>query len=927
VSAPSLNRPAELDAADRLLSAAAHQPAALVLHGEAGIGKTTLWSTALDRARERSFRVLSARVGQAESVMAYTTVADLLGDIEFDVVDGLPTLQRLAVDRVLLRDSGGGPETDHRVIAAALLSLVEAMAAEAPVLLAIDDVQWLDASSRAVLSFTARRLRGRVGALVTERTDVADGTAAAWLQLSRPDGVEHARLGPLSMGALGVLISQRLGHHPTRPTLTRIADISGGNPFYALELARAMVGQSPNAEPTLPGSLAELVRLRVGELDGELGEILLAASCLARPRVDQLAQVAATTPERVVDLLTAPENNGVIVIEGDGIRFAHPLLAAGVYSDAGAPRRRAVHRRIADIVAQPELRARHLALATSSMDDATLQALDVAAYAARARGAPLAAAELLELAIGLGGDNPMRRLFSAECYFRVGDTEHAQKVLAPAIENTPPGPARAMALLVQGTIDIYTDSFGQAAEVLRRGVDDAADGSPTVLVPLLMMLAFAEMYDDQYDEALHHARLAKDAAVAGDIPAMTSSALAIWVLVGFTCGLGFDVDSIERALTMETEGDPSPANFRASAIRAMALAWTGDLERAVEQMDVVAQRCLERSADTEMIFVSFHLTTFKVWQAQFDDAARHAADCYERAEQMGADPMRIVGLAARGGVAALRGREAEARADLALAIELAERRASPTLAELPATMLGHLEVSLGNYAQALVVLRKCLDRFDTVTVTEVSTTGYLPDAIEALVAVGRLDDAEPLIEAMETHGRRLDRPWMLALGGRCRAMWLAARGDLDEALRVAEAAMEFHERLPMPLEHNRTRMFVGRLQRRRRQRRTAAQTLAAVATGFEELGASLWAARARGELARANVAARSEPGLTESERRVAEFVAAGLSNRDVAAKLFVSQKTVEHNLTQVYRKLEIRSRAELGRRLDELRDPGEQATD
>jgi DNA-binding CsgD family transcriptional regulator len=408
---------------------------------------------------------------------------------------------------------------------------------------------------------------------------------------------------------------------------------------------------------------------------------------------------------------------------------------------------------------------------------------------------------------------------------------------------------------------------------------------------------------------------------------MTSSALAIWVLVGFTCGLGFDVDSIERALTMETEGDPSPANFRASAIRAMALAWTGDLERAVEQMDVVARRCLERSADTEMIFVSFHSTTFKVWQAQFDDAARHAADCYERAEQMGAEPMRIVGLAARGGVAALRGREAEARADLGLAIELAERRASPTLAELPATMLGHLEVSLGNYAQALVVLRKCLDRFDTVAVTEVSTTGYLPDAIEALVAVGRLDDAEPLIEAMETHGRRLDRPWMLALGGRCRAMWLAARGDLDEALRVAEAAMELHERLPMPLERNRTRMFVGQLQRRRRQRGTAAQTLAAVATGFEELGASLWAARAREELARASVAARSEPGLTESGQRVAEFVAGGLSNRDVAAKLFVSQKTVEHNLTQVYRKLEIRSRAELGRRLDELRDPGEQATD
>jgi DNA-binding CsgD family transcriptional regulator len=202
---------------------------------------------------------------------------------------------------------------------------------------------------------------------------------------------------------------------------------------------------------------------------------------------------------------------------------------------------------------------------------------------------------------------------------------------------------------------------------------------------------------------------------------------------------------------------------------------------------------------------------------------------------------------------------------------------------------------------------------------------FLPDAVETFVAVGRLDEAEPLVQALETNGPRLDRPWMLAVGARGRAMLLAAHGDLDAAAVAAHAAVRHHERLPMPFERARTRLLVGQLQLRNRQRRIATQTLTEARDAFEAAGAPLWAARARAELARLNRTASDRSGLTTSERRVAERAAAGMSNRDIAAALFLSPKTVEMNLSRVYRKLGIRSRAQLHTRLklaESREDPG-----
>jgi DNA-binding NarL/FixJ family response regulator len=215
-------------------------------------------------------------------------------------------------------------------------------------------------------------------------------------------------------------------------------------------------------------------------------------------------------------------------------------------------------------------------------------------------------------------------------------------------------------------------------------------------------------------------------------------------------------------------------------------------------------------------------------------------------------------------------------------------------------------------------LQPVVSIFNTIPGTEILTAWYIPDAVEAMLALGRFDDAEPLIEALEHNGSQLDRAWMLAVGARCRSMWLAARGDVVAAEHVAHQAMTEHQRLPMPFERARTQLLLGQLQRRQRRKEAAAATLHEALRAFEGMGTPLWAEHARAELARTKVSRAREPGLTPTERRVAELAASGMTNRDVAAALFISPKTVEHNLARVYRKLGIHSRAELGQWIRQL---------
>lgn len=905
----------ELRAVDEFLAAARLRPRALILEGDAGIGKTTVWLAGLQHAEADGVRVLSARVGQAETVLAYAAVADLLSDVDADVLDALPPVQRVAVDHVLLRATSEAPATDHHVVAAAFVSIVGRLAADGPVLIALDDVQWLDRSSRAVLAFATRRFKGAVGVLCTERCEPDCGDALNWLHLAQPDSIERIRLTPLSLGGLHSMLLSRLGRSFPRPTMVRIAEISGGNPFYALELARAIDVDAADRHQALPATLAELMRLRIGRLDPGCQELLLIASCVADPTVDLLAHVDNLTVDRVADLLAEAEGRGLIAIDGNRIRFAHPLLARCVYDDASPARRRAVHRLLADALVPPELKARHLALAASSANMETLEALDAAAAAAVERGAPAAAAEFVDLAIGLGGDTPVRRIRSAELHFKAGDARRAEALLPQTVDHLPAGALRASALHLLAAIRIHDDNWVEGIALLQRALDDCAD-VPAMHAHTLASLAFAERVIGKFDQSLVDAQAAVTEAEQVGAPAQISQALATSVYLNFFSGKPIDDADLRRAVELEDLDADGTVPFSASVVEALVLTWSGQLDRAATKMSVIRSRCIERGAENDLMSVTSFATMVEVWRGNLTDAAMLVDDAMERAQQGGGSM--TVALTMRALVAAYAGRAEDTRADVAAALVLAERGQSPRLAEWPTTTLGFLELSLGNAAGALDTLRPLLMEYESAPGGPISTAYFLPDAIEAMIVLNRLDEAQTFIEALERHGRRLDRVWMLAAGARCRSMLLAARGDVDGAARLAEQAMAQHDRIPMRFERARTQLLLGQLQRRQRRKETATNTLREALATFEDIGTPLWAEKARAELARTKVAPSRSAGLTPTELRVAQLVASGKTNRDVAAGLFISPKTVEANLARVYRKLGINSRAELGRVIDDL---------
>jgi DNA-binding CsgD family transcriptional regulator len=901
-----VNRPLEIRAVSEFLQSATHQPSGLLIEGEPGIGKTTLWLSGVEQARNSGYRVFSARVGQAESVLAYSAVADLLRDIDTTVLAELPDVQRVAIDRVLLRASGDDHPTDQRVVAAAFASVFDRLAAYSPVLIAIDDVQWLDRSSMDVVAFAARRFRGPVGLLLTERSDAAGGDAVTWLQLSRPDGLERMRVGPLSLGGLHVLISARLGRSFPRPTMVRIAEISGGNPFFALELARAIDLESSSARTRLPGSLSELMRLRIGRLDRDARKLLLAAASAANPTVELLTEVTGAP----VEILDEAEAKGIVGIDGNVVRFTHPLLAQSVYADATAAERRAMHRSLAQTVTLPELRARHMALAASSADPETLRALDTAAVEAAARGAPTAAAELMELAIGLGGDQPDRRIHAAVHHFNAGDPERARALLEETFGKLTAGTLRGTALNLLAGIHLYDDNWGEAVAVLVRALDDTED-NPPLLIQTLILLAFGQRMMSKFDDSLSYARKAVTYAEQFGDPALISRALAMSVQLNFMFGNGVDEVSLRRAVELEDPDADVLIPFSASMIEGLMFAWTGRLDDAHARMEALQRRCAERGAENDLTAVASCDAMIEIWRGNLVAAERLADEAMERAEQ-GSGSLAIA-LSMRAMVMTYIGRVQVSRDAARNAIDIAGRGVSPRLAQWPVMTLGFLEVSMGNYAEALATLQPMQHTFQKIPGSEIMTASYIPDAVESMISLGRSDEAEPLIERLERNGRTLDRPWMLAVGARCRSMWLAAHGDVDAAAGKAQEAMAVHDRLPMPFERARTQLLLGQLQRRQRQKESARATLRAALQAFEAMGTPLWANRARTELARAEVVPTHDLTLTPSERRVAELAASGMTNKDVAAVLFISPKTVEANLARVYRKLGIKTRAELGR--------------
>jgi len=427
-----VGRERELSLAGEFLDSARERFAVLALEGEAGIGKTTVWREVVRLAEERGFRVLACRPAQAEARLTFSALTDLLEPVPEDAFEALSEAQRRALDVALLRTDPGEAAVDRRTVGTAVRSLLAELASAGTLLLAVDDLQWLDPTSAATLEFGVRRVTpSPIGFLVSRR--LREPAPLKVDELVEPGSLTRATIGPLSVAGLHHVLSEWLGEAPSRSTLVRIHEASGGNPLFALEVARALVesGMPPPGEPLpVPADVGELVRRRIAKLPSATRDVLLAASVLGSPSEDVI-ETALGRP--VVADLEPAELQQVARLERGTIVFAHPLFAGAVYRSATSAERRAMHRRLVDALEDSEARARQLALAAESRDEEAAAVVHAAAAQAVARGAPAAAADLCELALGLteaGSEAEPLRIVDAATYLHLaGETERARMML------------------------------------------------------------------------------------------------------------------------------------------------------------------------------------------------------------------------------------------------------------------------------------------------------------------------------------------------------------------------------------------------------------------------------------------------------------------------------------------------------------------
>ena len=913
-----VGRKEELELLREFLADTVAAPLALLLEGEPGIGKTTLWTAAVESARERSYRVLACRAAGAEAQLSFAALGDLLADVLEETLPELPTPQRHALEVALLLEEARGPPPDQRAIALAFLGVLRLLARIGPVLVAVDDAQWLDTPTAAVLEFALRRLESEPIALLAAVRREEGRVALLELERAVPEGrLRRLAVAPVSVGALQRLLRLRLGAALSRPTLLRVHEASGGNPFYALELARALERQGSELEAgrplPIPDDLHDIVRVRLAELPEQVQDMLLAVAALASPTVP-LVRATTGSRGRPAPGLEAAEAAGVIELKGERIRFSHPLLGSTLYSRAEPARRRRLHRRLSRVVSDPEERARHLALAASGADDDVAEALDAAARHASVRGAPVAAAELAELAVEFtseerDGDRRRRRLEASDYHFAAGALIRAHSILATLLDELPRGHARADVLL---RLAYTSEEPETAAELLEQALREAK-GDDRLLSRVHAAHTASWPVRGGSRHALAHAHSALEHAErAGDrrltVAALSGLALfEIWA-GQITSGL------LERALALHQPGDELPDYANPKRILALRLFYQGRLDEARTLFERVLAEAAARGDEPTCAVVRVRLADVEWRAGNWAQAAEHAAAAHEAAEQIGLEHLGHQSLYRKAIVDAYRGRIEEARAAAEEAVELSEAAQQTSARAIVLGVLGFLELSLGDAAAADRHLRPVLAWLNEGDMA-LAPFPASPYALEALIGVGELGPARELLNQFEREGRELESPWVLAVADRLRSLLEAAAGDLPRALVSLERALTKHEGMGWPFERARTLLALGQTQRRAKQKRAARESLQAALAVFEELGSPLWAEKARADLLRLGGRPRGTGELTPTEERVAALVGEGRTNREVAAALYVTERTVEGHLTRVYAKLGVRSRAELARRL------------
>jgi DNA-binding CsgD family transcriptional regulator len=919
-----VGREAEIDSVHDFLEAVPAGPIALLIEGEIGIGKTTLWREGIAEAAERGLQVLTSRPVEAEIALPFSALGDLLGDVPDAALGRLPDPQREALEVALLRVGAKPGGLQRRAVALGVLGALRVLAEDTPLVLAIDDAQWLDPPSADALAFAARRLRDEpIGFLLARRAEAGEESRVELETALDSDRLTRLVIGPLEVRSLDRLLRAQLGRQFLRPALVELQRVSGGNPFFALELGRALltrdVSPAPGESLPVPATLNELVRERLAAIPTEAREAALVVAALSRPTVEIVVAAGGGGGAAALEQAAAA---GVLEVADGRVRFSHPLLASVVYAQTPPARRRELHARLAEIVDDPDEQALHLALAASGPDAQVAATVEDAARRARARGAPQAAAELWDRARTLtppdDADAWKRTIEAGECHLEAGDTDRARLLLEEAVARLPPGRERAIALTRLAWVRAYGRGFRVSVDLFRDALAESGD-DPAARIEIERGLAWSIHVTGDVAAAEAHARAALELAERLEEPGVLASALADMAFFQTIRGRGIPTALIERALELEDTQDEWRSilgRIRPAWVHGMLLYWAGDLDAARLTLTALRDTVLARGDEHTLGYVAHHLGRVECLAGNWELASRYAAECFENAVQTAQEDQRPFALSIRALVDAHLGRVAETRAatdeglPLALAVGVV-----PAHLEMLA-IRGFLEYSLGEAREAHRFLGPLPRAVAEAGFGEPALFRFHGDAIETLLALGEHDAATALLAELEEQARATGRVWAFTIASRCRALLSAAAGDSDAAYASLDRALELHEQLQEPFERGRTLLVRGALQRRNRKKRSARESLTQALAVFDELGARLWSERAQAELRRIGGRAPATPGvLTPTEERVAALVAAGGTYREVADALFISPKTVQWNLSKIYRKLGVRSRAELAAKL------------
>ncbi|HEX4659437.1 MAG TPA: AAA family ATPase [Streptosporangiaceae bacterium] len=893
-------------------------PAGLVIQGEAGAGKSTLWRAGVEAAGQAGHRLLRSEPSASEADLSFAGLSDLLADVLPGAAAQIPGPQREALEvALLLRPASEEPPT-ARAVGLAVLATLRACASEGPVLVAIDDVQWLDDASLEALTFALRRLsEGPLSLLAAARTEAAADplTAGApppshgWQDLLAALPAELIDLAPLDIWQIQNLLPPTV----TAAQARLVARQSRGNPFWAMEILASL----DSAESTVP-PLARALTDRISRsLTAEAAEALAVVAAAGRIGVAEALAVLAHLSDPAA-ALDAAVLAGVVVENRTRVSVAHPLIGGAAVESLPPGRRVQLYRRLAEASSGPERYAHFAALGASpGPDGAVAGALDSAAAAAHARAGNAAAALFATQAVAFTPEPDSdalvrRRIRAGELLFLAGDIEGSlQHLDALDIDRlATPDLERALPLLLD-MADLVRGAAAAAA-IVTHAVEVA--GADPRRCALVLALASDIVYGIRGGRRAAAAEAISCAEAAGAAANPSLHRALVNLAAGqAAAGGGLDTGLLDRASGLEASLPVLRLYDSADLYRGLWSRYVDDLDLARAALG----RCIARAADigddyAQCAFLTY-LALTEVLAGDFAAATRalDAADAAAMWHDWPPSPWYVES----------RCELLIAAGDLDGAVRLAEEHlpdveARPTSGRfMGACIRGKVAAWRGDAATTIRHLERAAEYADQCEWADPGVRDRVdPPLAWAYVAVGRPEDGRQISAWLREIGRRLGRPALVGDACRIDALAAAADGDLEAAAESARAAVTAHGASPLRVELALSLLALGRIERRRKARSQSRGALSQARELAIQMGHRPLLAEIERELPRV-AAARSGTELTATERRVAELIADGATNRDAAAALFVSVRTVETHVASIYRKLGVRTRAELARRL------------